>query len=327
MAKILPDNEVKKLVGSVIVDAEAKLINPNGIELRLGNQVLFHSTSEMKDLKPETFLKVMPGESITIASLEKIDFRRETVEKLYPESSLMALITPTTTMMREGITQAATKVDAGFYGNLNWGLRNSSIKPFILRYGEPIFKLTFFILDKEESPSVLYGERDHDYYNATVGIKRSSRMIPADIPIENIISSSMSRLDPKKQLKEAGYPFDHIGTELMELHGKFEIVSADVRMMKDEFHNRVEDLSKKIESISGTITGKIDTIEKSLVDKVELIIQKKIFLIAGLIAGSIPIVWGAFDCLKNSGINSGIISSITVLFGIIVMIITLVLFK
>jgi hypothetical protein len=32
------------------------------------------------------------------------------------------------------------------------------------------------------------------------------------------------RIDPKKQLKEAGYPFDHIGTELVSLHGKFEAI-------------------------------------------------------------------------------------------------------
>jgi deoxycytidine triphosphate deaminase len=33
----------------------------------------------------------------------------------------MALITPTTTMVREGAMNVATKVDAGFIGQPNWG--------------------------------------------------------------------------------------------------------------------------------------------------------------------------------------------------------------
>jgi deoxycytidine triphosphate deaminase len=47
----------------------------------------------------------------------------------------MAFVTPTTTMMREGIMQSSTKIDSGFRGTLNWGLRNSSIKDFILEFG------------------------------------------------------------------------------------------------------------------------------------------------------------------------------------------------
>ena len=66
----------------------------------------------------------------------------------------VALITPTTTMLREGIMQAATKVDAGFVGNLNWGFRNSSFKDFKMQHGEPIFKLTLFLLEGNEVPTV-----------------------------------------------------------------------------------------------------------------------------------------------------------------------------
>src|ERR1017187_4625317 len=46
MARILSDREIKKLIGSVIIGANASLINPNGIELRLGNEVRFMSTGE-----------------------------------------------------------------------------------------------------------------------------------------------------------------------------------------------------------------------------------------------------------------------------------------
>ena len=40
--------------------------------------------------------------------METIDFSPETAKKHFPGKMLMGFITPTTTMMREGITQAAT---------------------------------------------------------------------------------------------------------------------------------------------------------------------------------------------------------------------------
>jgi len=74
MAKILADKDVQKLIDIVIINGDKELLNPNGIELRLGEYVFFHSTSEEKKLKENTFLKVNPGEFVTISSLEKINF-------------------------------------------------------------------------------------------------------------------------------------------------------------------------------------------------------------------------------------------------------------
>jgi deoxycytidine triphosphate deaminase len=219
MARILADKEIRGLIGSVFMDAEEHLLNPNGIELRLGKHVLFHSTGEERILESGNFLKVSPGENVVISSIESIDFSEATVQRVFPGSMLMAFITPTTTMMREGISQAATKIDAGFRGRLNWGLRNSSMRDLILQYGEPIFKLTVFLLESNERPEISYGDRPRDEYQDTEGIKRSARRLPADIPKSKIVCSSLTQLDPKKQLKEAGYPFDHIGTELVALDG------------------------------------------------------------------------------------------------------------
>src|SRR5438445_4524550 len=136
MATILADREIRKLVGSVLIGADTNKINPNGIELRLGKDVHFHSTGEEKELGPGLFLKVSPGETVSILSMEQIDFTASTVQALLPNVMLMGFITPTTTVMREGISQVATKIDAGFRGNLNWGLRNGSTKDLVLQYGD-----------------------------------------------------------------------------------------------------------------------------------------------------------------------------------------------
>jgi len=325
MARILADKEIRTLIGSVLMDADDELLNPNGIELRLGKHVLFHSTGEEKKLKDGDFLQVSPGENVVISSIESIDFSKETVEKIFPHSMLMGIITPTTTMMREGISQAATKIDAGFRGTLNWGLRNSSMKDVILKYGEPIFKITIFLLEENEMPEMPYGERAKDEYQDTQGVKRSTRHIPADIPKSRIVSSTLSRLDPKKQLKEAGYPFDHIGTELIALDGKFEVVSKDVRMIKDEFQKRSSDLTNKIEEETRSLSSKIEDTRTSVLEKVESLFDKKFLKIAGVIIGAIPIMYGVITCLQGTTLGGPTIAFISMSAGVLILVITVVL--
>src|SRR5712691_12123867 len=291
MAKILADRDIKRIVGRILVDADEKLLNPNGIELRLGKHVRLHSTGEEKELGPGMFLQVNPGETVIISSVETLDFTAETVHAVRPDVMLMGLITPTTTMMREGISQVATKIDAGFRGGLNWGLRNGSTRDLVLQYGEPIFKLTIFLLDNDESPDLAYGERELDGYQGSEGIVRSTRRIPADIPKQRIIASSFEKLDPKKQLREAGYPFDHIGTELTALDGKFEAVSKDVLLLKEHFEARSNELTRKIEAETTTLSTKLEDTRKSLLEKVEALFDQKFLKVMGVIIGAAPVMY------------------------------------
>lgn len=314
MARILADRDVKRLIGSVLLDADEKLLNPNGIELRLGAHVFFLSTSEDKELTTGMFLQVNPGESVIISSVESIDFSRDAVQKILPDTMLMGLITPTTTMMREGISQVTTKIDAGFNGKLNWGLRNNSIQKLILQYGEPIFKLTIWALDPTETPDTPYGARERDSYQHTEGIAHSQRRIPVDIPKSKVVSSSIERLDPKKQLKEAGYPFDHIGTELVALHGKFEVVSSDVRVMKEEFTA----LAGKIDKETSTLSTKIEDTKTGLLESADILFDRKFFRTTGIIVGTIPVVYGAITYLEKTALGGGAIAGIAVVAGVLI---------
>jgi len=325
MAKILADRDILKLLGNVLINADKKHINPNGIELRLGKFVRFHSTDEEKELGDGLFLKLNPGETVIISSLEQIDFRSNTVQKIFPDHTLMGFITPTTTIMREGISQVATKIDAGFRGNLNWGLRNGSTKELILQYGEPIFKLTIFLLDRDESPDIAYGERETDKYQDTKGIIRSARRIPVDIPKNKIVSSSFDKLDPKKQLREAGYPFDHIGTELTELHGKFEVVSKDVLLLKEQFETRTKELGGKIQEETRALSNKIEESGKSILEKVEMLFDRKFMRIVGIIIGSIPVLFGGLTFLQEKKLEGNIISFIAFVLGVVILLLTYVL--
>jgi hypothetical protein len=217
---------------------------------------------------------------------------------------MMALITPTTTMMREGIMQSSTKVDSGWSGTLNWGLRNSSIRDFVLGFGEPIFKLTFFLLEGDEVPDVLYGDRPNDRYQNTDGIARSTRTIPANIPAKRIVSSTAEKLDPQKQLREAGYPFSHISQELTELHGKFEVVSSDVMLLKTAITEETTKLS-----------AKVDDSQKTVLEKVEALFNQKFLQVSGAIVGCLTIVYGALTFLKDHGFSGSVLGGIALIGG------------
>lgn len=322
MARILPDREMKKLFGSVLIDADPRYINPNGMELRLGGHVRFDSTGEEKKLGPGLFLKVNPGENVIISTLEKLDFTAQTVQKIYPNKMLMAFITPTTTMMREGISQVTTKVDAGFRGRLNWGLRNGSTKEFIIQYGEPIFKLTFFLLEQDERPDVPYGEGERHTYQDTEGIRLSTRQIPAQIPKKSIIASSFDKLDPKKQLSEAGYPFDHISRELTELHGKWEVVSTDVRVIKDDFKKQTDALSAKIAEETHSISKRLDDFRDTFFERVEALFQKKFLWIVGVLVAAFASIWPICNYLRDKNVDTLTILIIGIVASAVILLIT-----
>jgi deoxycytidine triphosphate deaminase len=266
------------------------------MELRLGRRIKFISTGEEKAIPENHFVRVSPGESAIIASLERLDFSKATVQKHFPDCMLMAFITPTTTMIREGIMQASTKVDAGFVGNLNWGFRNSSFKDFKMQFGEPLFKLTFFLLEGDEVPEVNYGDKTTHKYQNTDGILSSARRLPVDIPDQNVVCSSFEKLDPKKQLREAGHPFTYIGTELTKLDGKFEVVSTGVQ----------------------ALATKIDETKESLLEKVDSVFQSKFLWSVTLFGGMISFLYGVLGFLQQkTTLTTGGIHIVAACFGII----------
>jgi deoxycytidine triphosphate deaminase len=235
------------------------------------------STNEKRPIPDGHFVVVHPGEAVMISSVESLNFTNAVVHKHFPGCSLMALITPTTTMMREGMIQCATKVHAGYSGDLNWGFRNSSAKDFIMQQGEPIFNLTFFLLTEAEAPDVEYGASPKNKYQNSKGIVISQRKVPADIPKEHLVSSSFYKLDPKVQLREAGHPFNYIGSELTQLQGKFELVSSGVDALK----------------------SKIDETKDSLLDKVESMFQNKFLWAASLSVGAICGLYAALGFFRQ----------------------------
>jgi hypothetical protein len=117
-----------------------------------------------------------------------------------------------------------------------------------------------------ELPDKVYGEDPQDHYQGTNGIKESARMIQADIPERMLVRKTRRKVDPIKQLTQAGYPFNHIGTELVELQGKWEIVSKDVAVIKDGFESFQKSLEAKIDKETTTISNSVANIPKNIRD-------------------------------------------------------------
>ncbi len=316
MAKILPDSGIEKLLGTVLLEAEPELIRPNSIKLRLGNEVKFLSTDEVFDIPEGSFVRIHPGESVIIKSFETIDFSPETVKQHYADGALYGLISPTTTMMREGISQVTTVIDAGFRGQLNWGLHNGSARPFTLQHGEPIYKLTIFLLEEGEVPEKFYGERAGDNYQDQKGLIESKRQLPVNIPDSKIVTSSFDKIDATKQLKEAGHPFNYIGSELDKLQGKFEILER-----------RVNGLSSKISEETQTLTTKIKESESSLRSHVELVFTKKSYQVAGMVTGAIVVLYSIVKFLCDREVKDSIVAGCALAIGIIIILLTLIITK
>ena len=159
-------------------------------------------------------------------------------------------------------------------------------------YCEPIFKLTFFLLEGDEVPNVLYGDRPDDRYQNAEGIVRSTRTIPVSIQPKRMISSTAEKIDPQRQLREAGPPFNYISQELTVLHGKFEVVSNDVRLLKTAITDETTTLSEKV-----------DSSQKTVLEKVEALFNQKFLQAAAAIVACLSIMYGIITFLKDKGIT------------------------
>lgn len=231
MARILPDTELEKLIDTVIKNGDEQCIRINSYEMRVGKEVRFMATGERRFLSEGKVLEIAPTETAMICSYETIDFSRETIESVLGSGKqLVGLITPRTTMLREGIALITSKVDPGYIGTPNWPVRNDSGKPCTLLYQERIYKLTLFLLEEGEDPSSVYGEdEERDKFHDKVGIVKGTRQIPSDIDKNDIVRSSYTKVDKSQRLELAGPPFSEIGSELTVLDGKIVALSKEIK--------------------------------------------------------------------------------------------------
>ncbi len=198
--------------------------------------------------------------------------------------------------------------------------------------------MTILQLEGDEEPKLPYGEREKDHYHNADGVVRSARKVPVDIPGNKVIASSRKKLDPKKQLQEAGYPFDHIGTELTALDGKIEVVSSDVMLLKNQFEkqtaeltNKIKEetgiLSEKLEDIKQSLSEKLGDIKQSLLEHVNFLFTQKFVWVVGVLIASGTVIYGIFNFLETKNYSGTPIILFSVVISVAVLLVTFIITK
>jgi deoxycytidine triphosphate deaminase len=243
MPTILSDTEIKNLLGTIIVNGDPNNIRPNAYVLRLGAKGEFLNTGKEFDLtKDKKGLRIQPGHSVAVTAYETLDFRRETVHKIYPGHDLHAFVSPTTDLSREGIVAQTTAVDAGFYGTLNWTFANTSSVERRYVYKERIYRITIFRLEEGETPEHLY---KGDYQEQT-GYVRSRRTGPPVGMKESEWEDGRVKGGPQDILEDlinSGYPWHGLGLRLKEIDLQLLSVTNEYALIHDSISKLSDDVN------------------------------------------------------------------------------------
>ena len=283
MAELLNDHEIKKILGSVIRGGDERSVRPNSYVLRLGPTGEFLTTGKEFSLglgpNEKKGIKVPPGQSVALTSLEKIDFTRATVEEHFPGCDLHALISPTTDLQREGVVAPTTQVDAGYQGTLNWTLSNSSSEERRFVHRERLFRLAIFKLAKGERPDAVYDGA----YQGREGYVRSERrgapggMRAADWEDSTNAEGPDALLD---RVIQSGFPWNALGTRLKAIDEQFQTVTHEYA----EIHDSIGRLEQEVEKATKAQDGITDQIREVVRDELPAQQDRWLILSGGMLA-------------------------------------------
>jgi deoxycytidine triphosphate deaminase len=260
MATLLNDIELGRLMGTVIVDGDPSCIRPNAYVLRLGSVGEFLNTGKEFELGPKKKgLKIQPGHSVAVTAHETLDFRRETVHKIYPDQDLHGIVSPTTDLSREGIVAPTTQVDAGFHGTLNWTFANTSSEERRFVHKERIYRIAIFKLEAGETPERLY---TGDYQSQTGYVRSHRTGAPVGMK-ESDWEDAQTKGGPEDLLENlirSGYPWHILGSRLKEMDRQFKTVTEEYA----EIHDSMTELSGQLSAIKERQNDTPETVRKVL---------------------------------------------------------------
>ena len=286
MARILTDTDIKKILGSIIIDGDESCIRPNSYVLRLGSTGEFLNTNMEYELgKAKKGIKLMPGQSVAVTAYETLNFSRKAVHQHFPGHDLHGFLSPTTDLSREGIGTASTQIDAGYNGTLNWTLTNSSSEErrFVLK--EKLFRLTIFELMEGESPDQLY---EGDYQEQTGYV--TSRRAGAPVGMkETEWEDGLSEGGPEEmldQLIKSGYPWHALGQRLKQVDDQLKTVTNEYSEIHDAINRMTNDVNELRERQKDTS----ETVRTVLRDEANSLQNRWLIGAGSLIFGAIGIV-------------------------------------
>lgn len=263
MATILNDQDLKRLCGTVILDADESCIRPNSYILRLGPAGEFLNTGKEFEIgRKKKGIRIQPGHSVGVTAFETLDFRRESVHAIFADRDLHGILSPTTDLSREGIVAPTTQVDAGYHGTLNWTITNTSSDERRFTYKERIFRLTVFLLEDGERPEHVYAG-DYQSQRGYVRSRRSGApvgMKETDWEVAQVKGGPEDALD---NLIKSGYPWHLLGSRLKEIDQQFKSVTEEY----SDIHDAISTLTAQINGIRERQGETPETVRKVLRDE------------------------------------------------------------
>lgn len=315
MPTILSDTEIRRILGTVIVDGDAACIRPNAYVLRLGAKGEFINTRKEFDIgSDKKGLRIQPGHSVGVTAFETLDFRRETVHKLYPGHDLHAFVSPTTDLSREGIVAQTTQVDAGFYGTLNWTFTNTSSDERRFVYKERIYRVTIFRLEEGETPEHLYAG---DYQEQT-GYVRSRRTGAPVGMRESEWEDGQVKGGPEDMLENlirSGYPWNILGSKLKAIDLQFKTVTDEYAVIDDS----IKKLTEHVNAIRERQTSTPDTVRTILREETSALQNRWLIASASMLAAFVGLCLTALSSssvmqfIKEKGTLLGLVLVIAAL--------------
>jgi hypothetical protein len=211
--------------------------------MRLGAEGEFLNAGKQFELgKKKKGVRIPPGHAVAVTAAETLDFRPETVDKIFPGCGLHGFVSPTTDLSREGIVAPSTQVDAGYHGTLNWTLTNASTVERRFTFQERLFRLTIFVLEKEEVPDKPYAG---DYQDQHGYVRSRRRGPPVGMREEEWEDPKMDD-SPEAVLEtliKSGYPWNALGQRLKIIDQQFKSVSEEYSAIQDSVDRITKNLS------------------------------------------------------------------------------------
>ncbi len=322
MSRILKDTEISKLFGSVIAPADPDSVRPNAYVMRLGAEGEFLNAGKRFELgKKKKGIRLPPGHAVAVTAAETLDFRPETVHKAFPDCALHGFVSPTTDLSREGVVAPSTQVDAGYYGTLNWTLTNASTVERRFTFQERLFRLTIFLLEKEEIPAKPYSG-DYQAQHGYVPSRR--RGAPTGMRDEEWEDAKME--DSPEALLEtlikSGYPWNALGQRLKIIDQQFKSVSEEYSAIQDSTDRITKDLETVTESQKSATVALKESV-RTVIREEAGALQNAWLVRSGAV---LAVVGGLIISVLGNQIARGFVSQYSAWIGPIILVLGLIFF-
>lgn len=146
--EILVDEELEKVIGTIILNGDIKYVQPASYDIRVGNEIYFPERGERKEIKKGDIEHLQPFESALIKTIEEINLPKNMVGLMQPSSKLST----------RGLIYTGGSIDPGYEGCLWVSLRNMAPRYEEIEYEQPIASIHLIKFEKGKEVIKGYAE-------------------------------------------------------------------------------------------------------------------------------------------------------------------------